>query len=79
MSYGRAGGGGGSTSFGACEVRCWRWLFGQKIPIFLWLVGPYAIAYRKVLRSTRIRLSTWPAEAAAKVLGAKREREGVLC
>ena len=25
----------GSTSFGACEVRCWRWLFGNKIPISL--------------------------------------------
>ena len=25
----------GSTSFGACEVRCWRWLFGHKIPISL--------------------------------------------
>ena len=23
----------GSTSFGACEVRCWRWLFGYKIPV----------------------------------------------
>ena len=23
----------GSTSFGACEVRCWRWLFGNKIPV----------------------------------------------
>jgi hypothetical protein len=22
----------GSTSFGACEVRCWRWLFGNKTP-----------------------------------------------
>ena len=22
----------GSTSCGACEVRCWRWLFGKKIP-----------------------------------------------
>ena len=20
----------GSTSFGACKVRCWRWLFGNK-------------------------------------------------
>jgi len=25
----------GSTSFGACEVRCWRWLFGNKIPVAL--------------------------------------------
>ena len=25
----------GSTSVGACEVRCWRWLFGNKIPISL--------------------------------------------
>jgi len=25
----------GSTSFGACEVRCWRWLFGNKIPVSL--------------------------------------------
>ena len=24
-----------STSFGACELRCWRWLFGTKLPIFL--------------------------------------------
>jgi len=23
----------GSTPFGACEVRCWRWLFGNKIPV----------------------------------------------
>jgi len=23
----------GSTSFGACEVRCWRWLFGNKTPV----------------------------------------------
>ena len=23
----------GSTSFGACEVRCWRWLFGRNIPL----------------------------------------------
>ena len=23
----------GSTSFGACEVRCWRWLFGNKMPV----------------------------------------------
>ena len=23
----------GSTSFGACEVRCLRWLFGNKIPV----------------------------------------------
>ena len=25
----------GSTSFGACEVRWWRWLFGNTIPISL--------------------------------------------
>ena len=25
----------GSTSFGACEVRCWRWLFGNEMPISL--------------------------------------------
>ena len=25
----------GGTSFGAREVRCWRWLFGNHIPIFL--------------------------------------------
>ena len=25
----------GSTSFGACEVRCWRWLFGNTIPVSL--------------------------------------------
>jgi len=25
----------GSTSFGACEVRCWRWLFGNKMPVSL--------------------------------------------
>jgi len=25
----------GSTSFGACEVRCWRWLFGNKITVSL--------------------------------------------
>jgi len=23
----------GSTPFGACEVRCWRWLFGKKISV----------------------------------------------
>ena len=23
----------GRMSFGACEVRCWRWLFGNKIPV----------------------------------------------
>jgi len=23
----------GSTSFGACEVQCWRWLFANKIPV----------------------------------------------
>ena len=25
----------GSTSFGACKVRCWRWLFGNRIPVSL--------------------------------------------
>jgi len=25
----------GSTSFGACEVRCWRWLFGNRIPVYV--------------------------------------------
>ena len=25
----------GSTSLGACEVRCWRCLFGNKLPISL--------------------------------------------
>ena len=25
----------GSTSFGACEVRCWHRLFGQKHPVSL--------------------------------------------
>jgi len=25
----------GSTSFGACEVRCWRWLVGNKILVSL--------------------------------------------
>ena len=25
----------GSTSFGACKVRCCRWLFGNKIPVSL--------------------------------------------
>jgi len=25
----------GSTSFGACKVRCWRWLFGNKTPVSL--------------------------------------------
>jgi hypothetical protein len=25
----------GSTSFGACEVRRWRWLFGKKTPVSL--------------------------------------------
>ena len=25
----------GSTSFGACEVRCWRWLFGNKKTVSL--------------------------------------------
>ena len=24
----------GSTSFWMCKVRCWRWLFGDKTPIF---------------------------------------------
>ena len=23
----------GSTSFGACEVRCWRWFFGSNMPV----------------------------------------------
>jgi len=25
----------GSTSFWMCKVRCWRWLFGNQIPISL--------------------------------------------
>jgi len=25
----------GSTVFGECEKRCWRWLFGNKIPVSL--------------------------------------------
>jgi len=25
----------GSTSFGTCEVRCWRWLFNNKILVSL--------------------------------------------
>jgi len=25
----------GSTFFGASEVRCWRWLFGNQIPVSL--------------------------------------------
>ena len=29
----------GSTSFGACEVRCWRWLFGNKIPVSASICG----------------------------------------
>ena len=33
------GGGKGSMSFGACEVRWWRWLFGNKIPISLRVEG----------------------------------------
>ena len=28
----------GSTSFGACEVRRWRWLFGNKIPVSIMTV-----------------------------------------
>jgi len=33
----------GSASFGACEVRCWRWLFGNEI----------AVSYHRPLRGSR--------------------------
>ena len=29
----------GSTFFGACEVQCWRWLFGDKMPVSLLVMG----------------------------------------
>jgi len=32
----------GSTPFGVCEVRCWRWLFGNKIPVSR---GVHTVAY----------------------------------
>jgi len=36
----------GSTSFEACDVRCWRWLFGNKIPVsFLKSVSANEICY----------------------------------
>ena len=38
----------GSTSFGACEVRCWRWLFGNKIPVSLQARGRPHEAEREV-------------------------------
>ena len=35
----------GSTSVGACEVRCWRWLFGNKIPVSLQVRDEYRMDF----------------------------------
>ena len=36
----------GTTFFGACEVRCWRWLFGNRIPVSLSTGGSLGRVWR---------------------------------
>ena len=40
----------GSTSFGACEVRCWLWLFGNKLPTSLdvWAISLLGVLVQNI-------------------------------
>ena len=72
----------GSTSFGACEVWFWRWLFGSKIPVSLtgWGSLEERMRARNLLSLSRISLSLSPLSVAslARLSGVEGQTTYVL-
>jgi hypothetical protein len=62
----------GSTSFGACEVRCWRWLLGIKTPV-AWQADIHTVQNAK--RAMQEQLDKNTAENSLLRLDAQRLRD----
>ena len=61
----------GSTYFGVCEVRCWRWLFGNNTPVSPVIPEPHTSLSRRleILRALRYtclfrKISRWDCSLA---------------